>query len=79
LKEEKEAEIANYVKTIDHLKEEISSLKYLYEKQNTKKTDIDEEKKELAENLKKIQKQTKKKNEVIVELKKLGGQDLKVL
>lgn len=54
-------------------------MKLTYEKSTQKKTEIEEHKIELADNLKKLQKATKKKKEVLVELEKLGGQDLKVL
>ena len=40
---------------------------------------MEEEKKELAENLKTVQKTVKKKKEVSVELEKLKGQDMRVL
>ena len=43
------------------------------------KNKFEEEKKELAENLKKIQKVTKKKKEIITELDKLRGQNVDVL
>ena len=73
LKEEKEQEISGYVVAIDGLKEGISSLKATYEKQAVKKAEIEDEKKELVESLKKVQKQTKKKKEVLTELEKLGN------
>jgi len=73
LKEEKEKEIAIYVAQIDGFKEEITNLKFHFEKQNAKKAEIEEEKKDLVENLKKINKQTKKKREVLTEIQKLGN------
>ena len=56
LKEEKEQEIAQYVASIDGLKEEIGNLRFQYERQTGRKGEIEEEKKEVAENLKQIQK-----------------------
>ena len=50
-----------------------------YDKSNSRKEEVTEEKKELVENLKKIQKQAKKKKEILSELQKLSGQDLRVL
>ena len=51
---------------IDGLKASIVSLKTSYDKQASKKNEIEDEKKELVESLKKVQKQTKKKKEVVL-------------
>jgi len=61
------------VKQIDELKNNIDTFKVEYERATQRKDQIEEEKKDLSENLKKISKQTKKKKEVLTELQKLGG------
>ena len=53
------------VEQIDSIKQEIEMFKNTYERQAARKQEIDEEKKDLAENLKKLTKQTKKKKEVL--------------
>lgn len=49
---EKEKEIDHYVKRIDAIKSEIQSFKDTFDKNTNRKKEIEEEKKELAENLK---------------------------
>jgi hypothetical protein len=54
LKAEKEMEIEQYVQSLEAMKGDISTLKFTYEKQSGRKNEIEEEKKDLTENLKKI-------------------------
>ena len=67
------------VTVLDGLKAEIGKSEIQTESLQKQKTDLEEEKKELAENLKTTQKAVKKKKEVVAELAKLGGQDMRVL
>ena len=73
LVEEKESEIKQVVDQLDQLKEEINRNQITQESLAQQKNTFEEEKKELAENLKKAQKVNKKKKEIIVELEKLRG------
>ena len=61
------------VTVLDGLKAEIGKSEIQTESLQKQKTDLEEEKKELAENLKTTQKAVKKKKEVVAELAKLGG------
>jgi len=79
LVEEKEAEIKGIVEQLDTLKEEINRYQISSESLQQQKQAFEEEKKELADNLKKVQKVAKKKKEIITELEKLRGQDVNVL
>lgn len=79
LVEEKESEIKQVVDQLDQLKEEINRNQITQESLGQQKNQFEEEKKELADNLKKVQKVTKKKKEIIVELEKLRGQNVEVL
>jgi len=79
LTQEKEAEIQGYLQKLDKLNEQITEQKTVYDRDNTKKALVDEEKKEMSENLRSIQKEVKKKREIVQELNNLGNQDLKVL
>lgn len=53
---------------IDNIKQDIDNYKGIYEKNNSRKLEITEEKKDLTESLKKMTKQAKKKKEVLTEL-----------
>lgn len=55
------------------VKADINNLKVYYERHSQRKAEMEEEKKDLSENLKRVQKQAKKKKEVITELEKLGN------
>lgn len=79
LVEEKEAEIKQVVDQLDALKEEINRNQISVDSLNQQKVQFEEEKKELADTLKRTQKVTKKKKEIITELDKLRGQDVNVL
>lgn len=54
-------------------------MKTTYEISYQKKSQFEEEKKEMAEQLKSQQKQAKKNREIVTELQKLSGQDLRIL
>jgi chromosome segregation ATPase len=61
------------------MKGQIESMKTTYEISYQKKSQFEEEKKEMAEQLKSQQKQAKKNREIVTELQKLSGQDLRIL
>lgn len=79
LQAEKEEEIKGYVENLDQMKGQIESMKTTYEISYQKKSQFEEEKKEMAEQLKSQQKQAKKNREIVTELQKLSGQDLRIL
>lgn len=79
LQAEKEEEIKGYVENLDQMKGQIETMKTTYEISHQKKGQFEEEKKEMAEQLKSQQKQAKKNREIVSELQKLSGQDLRIL
>ena len=67
------------MENLDQMKGQIESMKTTYEISYQKKSQFEEEKKEMAEQLKSQQKQAKKNREIVTELQKLSGQDLRIL
>jgi len=65
LTQEKEAEIQGYIKKLEKINDTIDEQKIVYNRDNTKKATVDEEKKEQAEGLRSIQKEVKKKREIV--------------
>ena len=79
LTEEKEAEIKTYVDKLDKMKRKIDTMKAQYERDTKQKTQTEEDRKEMAENLKSITKVNNKNKDILNELAKLGSQDMKAL
>lgn len=67
------------VSNLDSLKSKIDTLKNNYERDNLRAGAIQEETKEVAEQLKSNQKVNKKNKEIVSELEKLGSQNMRVL